>query len=590
MDEAGRIVGALWSLYMPEIASGHAVYFCFSQDSVREALKEIGIVSDSPIKVICDAARQCFDISTRQATLRKDALVRRAEGRSMAIVLVCQQVLAVETMIDDGRVSRNAYFPRLRELMSSQLPRDRQCPLSAEEFVQIWRTFQQEIESCEGCTDATVTFQFERYTGSNKTRGFPFSQALLSRADLLELQQHARRDRLVSRRGDEAWREVRAANRYLSRRAQKLVSEGSLHEEILEQVRQFLERSPTSSANAPRRSETKTFQLGIGIDPDDLLSERFFAFVQRKGSSTPIHDEAVVRDKLTDLLPGGGYTFCPPSDTDEYWVVQDRDVKVSAGRSFVIVARGFGMQHARAVLDGLIPPLPVPEECCRALGQSADIRVCRVELPQGSNLEITFRGGRIGESRNSVSTVSIYEWLGGVCVDLRARKYLREALPDAVRFGPIQFAISDLVGVGDRDTSWRELKKRLDALQTDATLDLSYPNGSIARLSIATMPRSAPVRAGFLINLDGTIAPQLQLLDEGAHAVVGYSELAPGVRPASMAELAALVRDMRDRKRNQYSADEHQALCSRVQASRAPSVLKGLILEFLMSGPSPDSM
>ena len=589
MDEAACIVAALWRLYEPEIASGHAVYFCFSQDSVGEALKKAGIASDSPLKMICDAARQCFDISARKATLRQGALVRRGDGRSMAILLVCQQVLAVEAMIDDGRLSRNAYFPRLRQLMSDQLPDDRQCPLLSEEFVQIWRSFRREVESCQGCTDETVTFHFDSYAGSNKARGFPFSQALLSRADLLELQRRARSDRLLSRRKDEAWREVKGASRYLSRRAAKLILEGSLLEEILEQVRQFLERSPKSTAQVARLSQTKTLQLGIGIDPDDILSERFFGFLQLKGTSGPIHEDLAIQANLEALLPRDGYVFVPPSDSDDYWLLQDRDVTVIPGRSFVVLARGYGIQRARAVLDGLSPPLELMEERFRGLGQSADIRVCRIEIPPGSGLELTFHAGRIAQSRSSARTPPYFEWLGGACVDLRARKYLREALPEAVRFGQVRFAISDLVGVGEQQMSWSRLKRRLDELATDTSLELSYPNSRTARLSVAVMPRSVPVRVGYPIGVDGKIGPQLQLLDRRARALIGYAEPATKVRPMDITELATLVQAVRNRQMNRYSADERQALCARVEASSAPSILKSLIVRFVMSCSSPDA-
>jgi hypothetical protein len=585
MDSIDRLIQALWNLYVPDIASGQPVYFCFCQDSVREALKQAGIASDSPLNVICDAATRCFDITARHVILREDALSGRADGRSMAIVLVCQQVLAVETMVDDGRVSRNAYFPRLRELMSGELRRDRQCPLSTEDFVQIWRTFQREIKRCEGCTAETVTFQFGRYKGSNKARGFPFSQALLSRADLMSLQRRGRRDKLLSRRKDEAWRELRGANRYLSRRAQKLISEGSLHEEILDQVRQFLERTPVPAAQAARRAEAHLLQLGIGIEPDYIFNEQFFAFLQRKGTSTPIEDDdAAIHAKLEDILPADGYVFCPPSETDDYWLFEEREVTVTAGRSFVVVARGFGIQRARAILDGVNPSLDVPEERWRTLGLSDDIRACRIELPQTSSLEITLRAGRIAQSRSSVSTAYAFTWLGGICVDLRARKYLREALPEAVRFGPARFAISDVVGVGGQSIGWSGLKQRLDRLETDATLDLCYPNGNVARLSIAVMPRSMPARVGFLIESDGTVGTRLQPINDGAHALIGYSETAARSRPLSVAELGQLVRELRIRKKSPHSEDERRALVDRVEVSGVPSILKSLIMKHLKSG------
>jgi hypothetical protein len=78
------------------------------------------------------------------------------------------------------------------------------------------------------------------------------------------------------------------------------------------------------------------------------------------------------------------------------------------------------------------------------------------------------------------------------------------------------------------------------------------------------------------------ISPSLRRLDERACALIGYIEPPGIVRPASITELAAFVRDIREHKKICYSADEWQALLARVEASRAPSVLKSVIIGFLM--------
>jgi hypothetical protein len=583
MSETDRLVGALWGLFTAEIATGHPVYFCFSQVSVGHALQKAAIATESPLQVICDAARNCFEISGPRAILRPEALTSGDGGRSMAIVLVCQQVLAVEKMVDDGRISRNAYFPRLREMMSSELPKVRQRPLSRSDFLEIWRTFKREVESCKGSTTDTVTFQFGRYIGSNATRGFPFSQALLSRADLIEVQKHSQKKRLLSSRLDDAWRELRRVRRWLSRRGEKLILAGALYEEILDQVRRFVSGHAMTDQSPSVPSQATLLEFGIGVDADDFFSENLFAFVQEKGSSVPMQDEGQVQSKLAELLPANTYIFCPPGESKEYWAFQEREVNVFAGQSFMVVARGHGMQRARAILDGLMPPLQVPETRCCTLGQRTDVRACRVDLPLDGYLSLSFRAGKIVSDSSDVRSVASYEWTGGVCVDLRARKYLREALPDAVRFGAKQFAINDVVGLGDLDTSWEGLKKRIDSLETDATFDLVFPNGGIAQLTIAVASRVAAERVGFLMDDRGSISPGLQRVDEQARALVGYTEPAGIVRPASVPELAALVRDIRDHRTSSCSREQRLVLCARAEASAASLVLKRLIVAFLMS-------
>lgn len=182
MNDVSRLVDCLWSLFADEISSGEPVFFCFSQDALVEPFRNFRIEGGSPLEIVCAAARSCYEIDEDHAVLMPGALTAGVNGRSAAIVLVCQQVLAVEEMVNEGgRFSENAYFPRLRALMAKDLPALRMNPFEFDQFEVIWRTFAREIDRTAGATDATITFEFDTYSGVNKARLFPISQALLSR-------------------------------------------------------------------------------------------------------------------------------------------------------------------------------------------------------------------------------------------------------------------------------------------------------------------------------------------------------------------------------------------------------------------------
>ena len=111
VDENRKLAAALWAVFHDEIASGERVFFCFSQETLRGELAVVGLGAETPLVAVCAAARSCFHVEGDDVSLRPEALVPGATGISLAIVLVCQQVLAVEEMTRDGRAfSENAYF------------------------------------------------------------------------------------------------------------------------------------------------------------------------------------------------------------------------------------------------------------------------------------------------------------------------------------------------------------------------------------------------------------------------------------------------------------------------------------------------
>ena len=72
---------------------------------------------------------------------------------------------------ESGGFTDDAYFPKLRKIISPDLKPLSLNPFSNNEFEHLWRTFEKEIKSIDGYTDGvTITFSFDFPKGKNKNR------------------------------------------------------------------------------------------------------------------------------------------------------------------------------------------------------------------------------------------------------------------------------------------------------------------------------------------------------------------------------------------------------------------------------------
>jgi len=509
-------------------------------------------------------------------------------GMSMAIVLVCQQILAVEDMVrESSGVSENAYFPRLRALMSSELTQISVNPFSFTDFESIWKQFASEVRAFPGSSDDTVTFEFDTYTGVNKARQFPLSQALLSREDLLEITRRVRLEKLRKGSPGEVWSEIRRERHHLGRRAHRLISSGFLREQIILQVRRFSSRGPPSSLPVNKPTLTSSsLQLGIHLDSIDWMGEEYRAFVKLKGASDIVEDDVRVREKLNSVLADRGYAFCSLSDSQGHWTVQDSEIELAPGDTMLVLGLGFGMQRARAILDGVSPPVTLEDSRIRPLGNSRDVQVCPVVLPSSMDGSLRVRCGKIVEGGLTAGPGLDYEWIGGICVDHRSRKYLLQALPSAIRFDACEFSLQDFTRVNDLAMSWEGLEKLLEKLESDATYDLRFPNGKVARLSVGVVRNFVAERVGHLVDSNGWLSPTLERIGDLDVAVVGFA--APTLtRPAGIRETAEFLRDLAGGSGQHWSASRSQSMWRRIEVSCVPDAVKRLIKNLLAREAAP---
>jgi hypothetical protein len=591
LEEADELVRVLWDLFLPEITSGEPVRFCFSHDMLRDHFVSSSLNDREPLAHICAVARYLFSVSGNRALLLPDALSEGQSGVSKAIILVCQQILAVEEMISEGaQYSENAYFPRLRRLMDENLPLWSANPFTFDEFEDIWKTFAREVWRVEGSSDQTITFEFGSYAGANKSRQFPLSQALFSSGDLAGLAAHCRLDKLRSESADDVWTEIRRERYHLCRRAQRLINSGFLRERLIEQVQNFAGRvsvNDVEKSGVPGQSP-RTLSLFISLDVTDWVHEEYRAFLASSETGIRVEDTAEIAKRIDTFLTRRDYVFCALNKLKDCWTVYEGEVEVGAGDPLLLLARQAGIQRGKTLLVGLDPSLTLDEARVRSLGADNSIYVAPVTLSSSLNRSITIRAGGIVEGAvRDLGSKSIFSWLGGLCLDGRTTKYLLPFLPSGIRFGPHEYSAEQLQRVSGSRMDWKSFVAAVARLETDASYDMLFPNGYEARLTVAVPRKRSSERMGFLFDPNGRLSPTLERLGLSDPAIVGFSCPDHRVeRPADVRTVAKLLRDLKDHKGRPLTEKERRVAWNRVNTSVVPPSVKRVIAALLKGNPS----
>jgi hypothetical protein len=318
--------------------------------------------------------------------------------------------------------------------------------------------------------------------------------------------------------------------------------------------------------------------LAICLDVADWFNEEYAAFLIVKGSAQRIEDDKRVIEKLGALLADRGYVFCVLGEFGDYWTFRDGVVDVGPGDSLLLVGTVLGIQRGRAVLDGLSPAVSIVESRVRPLGSALNVRVCPLTLPAKLEGVVNVRSGRLLREDPTAAVTTNYEWLGGICLDERLRKYLRQSLPYGVRFGKQEFRIDQLNRVNQLVMSLEAFERAVQRLNADATFEVRFPNGCLARLSVGVEPRAAPESLGFLVDQKGYLSPTLEPIGESDSSVIGFSGPRSGIRRSvSTRALANLIRDLANRQGRRVTDTENQAVWGQVYGSSAPEAVKRLV-------------
>ncbi len=183
------IVKCLWENFEHLLKREVPVYFTFTRYNVsRLVADQMEIINlDEAYEVFLKHTRKMLKISGGKVFIAEEAYKQIWGDKCSVILLVALQILAVELMNNQGTdFTQNAYFPRLRELISDELPLESLLPFDSEEYEKIWSTFANEIKGYYKSKQAIITFDIKA-TQSFKNKIMPLSQALLSHSDLAKL-------------------------------------------------------------------------------------------------------------------------------------------------------------------------------------------------------------------------------------------------------------------------------------------------------------------------------------------------------------------------------------------------------------------
>lgn len=581
MIEPAELAGCLWKHFLDDLSEGGPVYFTFSAELVRTLVSEGGYETSEPVSDVCDAARQLYSIAGNEAVLHEDALDVGPDGRSLAIVLVCQQVLAVESMVrDPNGYSENAYFPRLRRLMSPLLDEVSTNPFHFSEFEAIWRALAGDIRSMPGYSDASITFRFGVESGVNKARAFPLSQALLTLEDLRVIALRGRR-RLVRASPADIWQILKQVRHHLSRRAQRLIGLGVFRERVAEQVMSYLKAA--DPGRPPRDEEqARTAQPDIIVyrDTSDWLEAAYRAYL-RSPESARDHDEARIQAELTKRIGSGAFLLFSLTELGDCWVCTNRTMTIQPGENFLIVGEPACMPDVDQRLRQYGIGSTQLEGSDGSVGRLGPYVVTQRTLsPAG--IEVAVRNGRTS-SVNHAPSPAAYHWSGGLPVDARGLKFLREYLPTHVEFAGDMLAFDKLESVNGRYMSAESFISSLADTAEDTTFEIGFPGGRIARLSVGISRLPKELGVGYPVDADGALDVGLVGVSADDFVVSGFYETSPHHGNGfDVRSCALLLKALRARVGQQLSPTSVAEVRRRVEASKIPDAVRAAALRLLV--------
>jgi len=578
-----RLTDILWKPFLPVVRSGSPVYFSFSTEFLREVFRSEGVESTVPLKTVCEAARGLFVLYRDEAFLMDNALAAGQSGFSPAIILVCQQVLAVEEMVDEANgFSENAYFPRLRKLMSDELPLLSQNPFPFDDFESIWRTLATEVRSVSGGSEGSITFRFGE-TGINKARALPLSQGLLTLEDLRVIVAEVGLQRLRDGQPEEVWRLLRRVRNRLGRRGQRLIGLGLFRDRVISQISGYVLKGAQLERPAKQQSTEDIFELGVYKDSTDWLADEYRLFLNVPNRGEQILDADRIESELSRHLARKEGLVLPFGELRDHWICSRRPLVVAPGDVMLVLGDANGIELVLRQLAAM--GVPVSPPVTRPIGDALGRFVAEVGVPHACPIELVVREGAIaGQSRRVAAQV---EWLGGVSVDERRTRFLREFLPDAARFGDSEFPLRELVAVDGHVISFDTLVKQLAQTTEDLSVEIDFGSGRHAQLSVAIRRLLGDERPGYFVDKSGRLPVPVSGRVSGAEAaIVGFREerlILDGGIPLALS--VELINDLRKNEGRSISLKEAEGIVTRLRKSSLPQGVR-TTLELLLSKPA----
>jgi hypothetical protein len=208
------------------------------------------------------------------------------------------------------------------------------------------------------------------------------------------------------------------------------------------------------------------------------------------------------------------------ADFGDYWVRYTSAVPLKPGDSFVALSRVEEPNKIRLQNPTLLENIETLATSVLAGCAAYDVTECRIREHAREDLVLV----RDRVSVRQTAPNAICEWIGGICVNRKSFRYLREALPDKIRFSDREFPLTELLSVNRLPFTFSRFRAMLASEQTDASYEVEFPDRLIASLSVGVRRILSDDRLGFVVSENGTIAPFVNWIPSHRRALIGHEE------------------------------------------------------------------
>lgn len=451
----------LWRYIESNYVVGEALYLSFDAvtlDNIYFAERGSNATSGyiSPIDSLNAACSELYS-NTHQSrwSISPDCFETDSRGRSFAICIVAQQILAAELMISDGAYSADSYYIRYRELLGlTKLLK--QSPIEYAAFERLWSVVADEILTLNGASNESITFQ-QGNGAKNKYRNFPISQSLLD-GETLQLI-HAEVNDIDEINDASLLLRVRRLNSQLSVRAQTKLATRQLHSSICSQIRNF-KTKVSHEISHPISIEPNSGESEVRLLSSDLFLDEYrdgFDMGIRLRHSTVLSGDDFVTELVALLQHVEVVGFHESNDNEWEGVVSEDPLSEHSCTLFISQPSVI----YRFIREKELEISPVD---CRGLPDGYVLLQRLKEVEDSATLVKPDKDANT--KRMSVS--------GGLCVDRLRKIYLCGYPPTELFFSNKVCQEFEMVKLDGELFSWSEAKFRLAERHEDFVIRISY--------------------------------------------------------------------------------------------------------------------
>jgi len=561
MNSIQKLIAILWDPFIKQINSGMPVFFTFHRQFLAELFKKEGIKCHDVVAFITSIANEYLDIQGDRISIKPEAFISVANQFSPVIFLVCQQVLAVEEMVnDESGYSENAYFPRLRKIISPSLGETSLNPFEYKDFSKIWKTLATEMESIDGYTKATSTISFKRIQGMNKARSFPISQALFNKEDLILICTSIGLNSILKSDFDSLWKEVLEIQHLLKYRTRRLLGLNALRERLLNQISNFSRNinEYQLKISSKRLRVNDDLELIFYTESIDWLNDEFRANLYNTKTRERIDDDNLITNYIFEYLESNmNFMILPRDVSGNHWVKSKSELEVKSGDSFLLLWNKSGISKAQILLNRYINCISLEE-----LKNSPhkficnEINLIEVVNKDDYNYTLFVKDGQF--TKEPVKSISFkHQWHGGVCINKRSNLYFKDFLPETISFPETEFSIADVISINSKNIGFNFFQSQIDNLSEDTIFTFEFSDGNKANISIAKSNINSE-NFGYEVLSNNTFYPISKNLDNNEKILRGYELSDCGATATIHLSLLVKIIDALLNKKNGGTLSENQ--------------------------------